>query len=149
MTSVRASKRIQKELERFYQEAEQDGLKIDVIEPNVWHVTFTCVPPSIYADETYTLKVRFTDEYPMDSPEVVFLLPSPVHEHCYSNGHICLNILGEDWSPALTAKSVCLSIISMLSSAAEKKYPDDNTQYTRVPRGNPKHTNFVYHDDGV
>lgn len=29
----------------------------------------------------------------MDSPEVVFLLPAPIHEHIYSNGHICLNIL--------------------------------------------------------
>ena len=49
---------------------------------------------TIYQGEKYTLKIRFTDDYPMDSPEVVFIPPSPIHPHIYSNGHICLNILG-------------------------------------------------------
>jgi ubiquitin-conjugating enzyme E2 W len=85
----------------------------------------------------------------MDSPEVTFLTPSPVHSHIYSNGHICLNILGEDWSPALTVKSLCLSILSMLSSAAVKERPHDNDRYVAIPRSNPKDTRFVYHDDTV
>lgn len=44
----------------------------------------------------------------------------PVHPHVYSNGHICLSTLTEDWSASHSAESVCLSIISMLSSCKEK-----------------------------
>lgn len=85
----------------------------------------------------------------MDSPEVVFLTPAPVHPHIYSNGHICLNILADDWSPALTAKSIVLSILSMMSSATEKQLPPDNDRYTMSSRKNAKETKFVFHDDTV
>ncbi len=85
----------------------------------------------------------------MDSPEVVFKTPAPMHPHIYSNGHICLNILGEDWSPALTVKSICLSIISMLSSATEKGRPKDDERYSTFCNHGPKSSRFVYHDDSV
>ena len=72
----------------------------------------------------------------------------PVHPHVYSNGHICLSILYDQWSPALTISSVCLSILSMLSSAEKKELPPDNDKYVQTHVGkSPKHTQWYFHDD--
>ena len=79
-----------------------------------------------------------------DSPEAV-----PVHQHVYSNGHICLSILTDDWSPALSVESVCLSILSMLASAKEKVRPPDDVFYVKTCSKNPKKTRWWYHDDSV
>lgn len=137
------------ELEKFTADAASDGLAVEVVSNDIWMVSFVGAEGTLYAQEKYTLRVRFTNDYPMDSPEVVFVGRPPVHPHIYGNGHICLNILGEDWSPALTVRSVCLSVLSMMSSATEKKPPPDNDRYTMSMRNNPKQTRFAYHDDKV
>lgn len=79
------------------------------------------VPDTIYAGERFVLSVVFPGEYPMESPTVVFIGEDiPVHEHVYSNGHICLSVLYDEWSPASTIMTLCLSIQSMLSAAKVK-----------------------------
>ncbi|KAH7826437.1 putative ubiquitin-conjugating enzyme E2 W [Monocercomonoides exilis] len=103
---------------------------------------------SIYAGEKFTLKITFTNSYPMECPIVVFVPPMvPKHEHCYTNGHICLSILYDQWSPSITVKGILLSIVSMLSSAKVKKHPIDNRDYVRHAPSNPKETTWDFHDD--
>ena len=145
--SVMAANRIRKEALKFREDSE--GLSLEVLSDTEWRISLTGAPGTLYAGEDYVLKVTFTSEYPMDSPIVQFVGPSPPHEHIYSNGHICLNILGEDWSPALTVKSVVLSILSMLSSATVRARPDGDDSYSKHAPLNPKKTSFLYHDDSV
>ncbi|KAF7246384.1 Ubiquitin-conjugating enzyme E2 W [Varanus komodoensis] len=86
-----------------------------------WIVDMDGAPGTLYEGEKFQLLFKFSSRYPFDSPQVMFTGENiPVHPHVYSNGHICLSILTEDWSPALSVQSVCLSIISMLSSCKEK-----------------------------
>ena len=112
----RAKKRVEKELEKFQSEENLDEvLRIRVVADDLWHVTLIGANGTLFYGESFTLQVKFNNDYPIDSPEVLFIGTAPVHPHIYSNGHICLNILYEEWSPALTVKSLCLSILSMLS----------------------------------
>ncbi|CAM9706672.1 unnamed protein product, partial [Ectocarpus sp. 12 AP-2014] len=128
---------------------------------------------TVYAGETYRIRIRFPANYPIEAPEVVFVPTAPLHPHIYTNGHICLSILYDEWSPALTIQSVCLSILSMLSSCTAKvryfclficislflssrfyeprsEKPSDNDAYVRkIGRGSPKTTIWAFHDDTV
>lgn len=98
-----------------------------------WRIKLVGAPGTLYEGEEYILRFRFGDDYPMEAPEVkivkliidkqvVFMEKSPVNEHVYSNGHICLSILYDQWSPALTVSAICLSIQSMLSSSKVKVF---------------------------
>ena len=149
-----ALKRLQKEFKSFATEP-PEGLRLSeetVAGDNlgVWLVRMEGPANTLYQGETFLLRFKFGMKYPFDSPEVTFVGDSiPVHQHIYSNGHICLSILTDDWSPALSVESVCLSIISMLASAKEKGRPQDDSLYVKTCSKNPKKTRWWYHDDKV
>lgn len=64
---------------------------------------------SIYEGETFQLQFLFNDKYPFDSPTVQFVGKNiPEHSHVYSNGHICLSILTDDWTPVSFIKKIML-----------------------------------------
>uniref|UniRef100_A0A8C1WUZ1 N-terminal E2 ubiquitin-conjugating enzyme n=1 Tax=Cyprinus carpio TaxID=7962 RepID=A0A8C1WUZ1_CYPCA len=115
-----------------------------------WLIDMEGAPGTLYEGEKFQLLFKFSSRYPFDSPQVMFTGENiPVHPHVYSNGHICLSILTEDWSPALSVQSVCLSIISMLSSCKEKRRPPDNSFYVKTCNKNPKKTKWWYHGECI
>jgi len=128
-----------------------EGLGIEVEDAECltdWVVKLVGAEGSVYEGEIYRLRFRFHADYPTQPPEVTFMRPAPVHEHIYSDGKICLNILYNDWKPEQDAKSVCLSLRSMLSSAKRKKRPPDNDSTVVMSAGQKtRNMQWEFHDD--
>ncbi|KND94990.1 putative ubiquitin-conjugating enzyme E2 W, partial [Tolypocladium ophioglossoides CBS 100239] len=108
----------------------------------------------IYQGQTYRLRFQFPQAYPIEPPEVTFEekpnRPIPMHPHIYSNGIICLDLLGsQGWSPVQSAESVCMSIQSMLTSNTTKERPQGDAEFVMLNRRRPRDIQFVYHDDTV
>jgi ubiquitin-conjugating enzyme E2 W len=108
----------------------------------------------LYAGQTYRLKFKFSDKYPIEPPEVTFLKlgdrPIPMHPHIYSNGIICLDLLGaQGWSPVQNVESVCMSIQSMLTGNSKNERPPGDEDFVRSNQLRPRDIDFFYHDNTV
>lgn len=138
--------RIQRELKEFLK-APPPNLSVKVGKNiRVWVITMVGTKGSLYEGETYRLRVQFPSNYPTEPPSVYFLQPTPRHEHVYTNGDICLSLLGKDWRPNMTAQSIAMSILSILSGASRKSLPMDNAAHAQNKPGE-RQDNWVYHDD--
>jgi ubiquitin-conjugating enzyme E2 D/E len=73
-----------------------------------------------YQGGVFFLNIQFPADYPFKPPKVTFTTKI-YHCNVNSSGGICLDILKEQWSPALTISKVLLSICSLLTDPN----PDD------------------------
>ncbi|TPX69726.1 hypothetical protein CcCBS67573_g06766 [Chytriomyces confervae] len=78
------------------------------------------VSDSPYSGGVFFLTIHFPTDYPFKPPKINFTTRI-YHPNINSNGSICLDILKDQWSPALTISKVLLSICSMLTDPN----PDD------------------------
>jgi ubiquitin-conjugating enzyme E2 D/E len=89
-------------------------------------------PDSPYAGGVFFLDIHFSEDYPFKPPKVhqfsrcgarisdgwlvqVVFRSRIYHCNVNSKGEICLDILKDNWSPALTISKVLLSICSLLA----------------------------------
>ena len=85
-----------------------------------WQATIYGAKDSPYEGGVFYLKINFTQDYPFKPPKCYFLTKI-YHPNVNSDGGICLDILKENWSPALTVSKLLLSICSLM----DDPNPDD------------------------
>lgn len=85
-----------------------------------WQASIMGPKDSPYEGGVFWLKIHFPKDYPFKPPKVMFLTRI-YHPNISSSGAICIDILKDNWSPALTISKVLLCICSLL----DDPNPDD------------------------
>ncbi|KAA6415349.1 MAG: ubiquitin-conjugating enzyme [Lasallia pustulata] len=150
-----AAKRLGKELAKIHEHLPPRITLVTAEDFKEWQMDIRVLDPNpLYLNKTYRLRFRFSNNYPIEAPEVTFIALSdreiPMHPHIYSNGIICLDLLGSaGWSPVQNVESVCMSIQSMLTGNSKNERPPGNEDFVRRNTQRPRDIRFYYEDDTV
>ena len=134
-----AMKRLQKELIEMNTSLENcsAGLKNDNIFE--WSGIIFGPKDSVYEGGIFNLDIVFPTDYPFKPPKIHFITKI-YHPNISESGGICLDILKNQWSPALTISKVLLSLSSMmvdpnphdpLSPQAAREYLNDREFFNK------------------
>lgn len=114
------NKRITRELQIIKQEIKGEEnyniIDANIIDDNIsrWLVKIKGPKDTPYENGIFKLDVSFPNSFPFTPPKIKFLTKI-YHPNISYNGDICLDILKDQWSPALTVSKALLSICALLS----------------------------------
>ncbi|KAI3871807.1 hypothetical protein MKW98_030303 [Papaver atlanticum] len=118
--------RIQKELVDCNKDKGISGISVTLDGDEFTHLTGTITGPvgTPYEGGIFQIDIQMPGEYPFEPPKMRFLTKVWHPNISSQNGAICLDILKDQWSPALTLKTALLSLQALLS-APEPGDPQD------------------------
>ncbi|KAG5035777.1 hypothetical protein AAZX31_04G182000 [Glycine max] len=115
--------RVQKELVECSKDAEGSGIKVCPKSDNLVLLIGTIPGPvgTPYEGGIFQIDITLPDGYPFEPPKMKFKTKVWHPNISSQSGAICLDILKDQWSPALTLKTALLSVQALLSAPQ----PDD------------------------
>jgi len=92
------------------------GIRVELEDGDIlkWKAVIDGPEGTPYEGGEFHLTLRFGEHYPFTPPEVL-MSTKIFHSNFGVNGHVCADILGDQWSPALGVKSVLLTIQSLIA----------------------------------
>ena len=127
-----ASKRIMRELQDLKKDPPLNCSAGPVSEADLykWEGVMMGPSDSPYAGGVFNVTIEFPVDYPFKPPRIMFKTKI-YHPNINAQGFICLDILKQNWSPALTISKALLSILSMLTdpNPDDPLMPDIAQQY--------------------
>jgi len=139
-----ASKRILRELQDLRKDPPAN-CSAGPINPEAvynWEAVIFGPADSPYSGGVFNMTVEFPSDYPFKPPRLMFTTKI-YHPNINSSGFICLDILKQNWSPALTISKVLLSVLSLLCDPnpndplmpdIAKQYLNDRAEYDATAR---------------
>ncbi|XP_076960919.1 ubiquitin-conjugating enzyme E2 27-like [Bidens hawaiensis] len=115
--------RVQKELQECNKDVNLSGISVNPKSDNLINLTGSIPGPiaTPYEGGTFIIDIDLPDAYPFEPPRMKFATKVWHPNISSQSGAICLDILKDQWSPALTLKTALLSIQALLSAPQ----PDD------------------------
>ncbi|CAO2818317.1 unnamed protein product [Amaranthus hypochondriacus] len=115
--------RVQKELQECNKDVNLSGISVKPKADSLSHLIGTIPGPvdSPYEGGSFMIDIVLPDGYPFEAPKMKFLTKVWHPNISSQSGAICLDILKDQWSPALTMKTALVSIQALLSAPQ----PDD------------------------
>tara|TARA_B110000208_G_C11794080_1_gene438807 strand:- start:3112 stop:3558 length:447 start_codon:yes stop_codon:yes gene_type:complete len=116
-----SSRRLEKELKSITTNP-PSNCNAGLLNNNLYNWNATIIGPegTPYHGGVFYLNIIFPSDYPFKAPKIKFKTKI-YHPNINANGEICLDILKNQWSPALNISNVLLSICSLL----DDPNPDD------------------------
>jgi ubiquitin-conjugating enzyme E2 D/E len=139
-----SAKRIAREWKEMQTESPGNCTAGPINDENVYKWTGSIIGPegSPYAGGVFWLDIDFPVDYPFKPPRVTFTT-KVFHPNINTQGGICLDILKDQWSPALSIGKVLLSISSLLTDPNPKDplvpdiaqmYETDRVKFNQIAR---------------
>ncbi|CAM6088889.1 unnamed protein product [Calypogeia fissa] len=115
--------RVQKELVEIERDKHLSGVSISIYEDDLARMRGTITGPhgTPYEGGVFSVDIHLPSAYPFEPPKMQFITKVWHPNVSSQNGAICLDILKDQWSPALTLKTALLSLQALLSTPE----PDD------------------------
>ena len=112
-----------KELQELSSKSSKETVKADLVDDNLYHWAGTIFGPvdTCYEGGVFKVDIQIPEDYPFKPPKMKFETKIWHPNISSQTGAICLDILKNEWTPALTIRTALVSLQALLSCPE----PDD------------------------